>query len=68
MVEIEIAAAEQMKVKELLLANLFSSKAKATSTGGLYLTVDTQKAEGIFSFWRSFLVISSLLNCFWILF
>ncbi|GLT89302.1 hypothetical protein SLE2022_072900 [Rubroshorea leprosula] len=43
-VEIEIAAAGQMKVTELRLANLFSTKARATSTGGLYPTVDTQKA------------------------
>ncbi|GKU92269.1 hypothetical protein SLEP1_g6018 [Rubroshorea leprosula] len=43
-VEIEIAAAGQMKVTELRLANLFSTKARATSTGVLYPTVDTQKA------------------------
>lgn len=45
-VEFEIAAQEQMKVTELRLAKLFSSKIKSTSKGNEHATVSVKKAEG----------------------
>lgn len=45
-VEFEIAAQEQMKVTELRLAKLFSSKIKAASTIGKYPTISATNAEG----------------------
>ncbi|GLT66062.1 hypothetical protein SLA2020_384550 [Shorea laevis] len=44
-IELQIAATEQMKVTELRLAKLFSTKAEAASKGDSYPTVDTKKAE-----------------------
>uniref|UniRef100_A0A6M2EQ24 Uncharacterized protein n=1 Tax=Populus davidiana TaxID=266767 RepID=A0A6M2EQ24_9ROSI len=44
-VEFEIAAQEQMKVTELRLAKLFSSKIKSTSKGNEHATVSVKKAE-----------------------
>ncbi|XP_015895634.1 uric acid degradation bifunctional protein TTL isoform X2 [Ziziphus jujuba] len=44
-VEFEIAAQEQMKITELRLAKLFSSKAKETSTGDHYPAAVAKKAE-----------------------
>lgn len=45
-VEFEIAAQEQMKVTELRLVKLFSSKIKSTSKGDQHATVSVKKAEG----------------------
>ena len=45
-VEFEIAAQEQMKITELRLAKLFSSKIKSTSKGNEHATVSVKKAEG----------------------
>ncbi|KAJ6338873.1 hypothetical protein OIU76_008352 [Salix suchowensis] len=44
-VEFEIAAQEQMKVTELRLVKLFSSKIKSTSKGDQHATVSVKKAE-----------------------
>lgn len=45
-VEFEIAAGEQMKITELRLAKLFSTKTKASSTGDQYSEAISKKAEG----------------------
>lgn len=44
-VECEIAAGEQMKITELRLAKLFSTKTKASSTGNEYSEAISKKAE-----------------------
>ncbi|XP_021291973.1 uric acid degradation bifunctional protein TTL isoform X3 [Herrania umbratica] len=44
-VELEIAAKEQMKITELRLRKLFSAKAEAVSTGSQYSKVVVSKAE-----------------------
>lgn len=59
-VEFEIAAQEQMKITELRLAKLFSSKAKETSTGDHYPAAVAKKAEGNFiSLWNNILSLKS---------
>lgn len=45
-VEFEIAAQEQMKITELRLAKLFSSRENTSSTNDKYSTVAAKKAEG----------------------
>ena len=45
-VEFEIAAQEQMKVTELRLKKLFTSKAKVPSTSDQYPAVFAKKVEG----------------------
>lgn len=45
-VEFEIAAQEQMKVTELRLKKLFTSKAKVSSTSDQYPAVFAKKVEG----------------------
>ncbi len=49
-VEFEIAAREQMKVTELRLKKLFSSKTKVSSTSDQYPAVVVKKVEGTFCF------------------
>ena len=49
-VEFEIAAKEEMKVTELRLEKLFSTKENVPSTGSKNLTVSAKKVEGTFNF------------------
>ena len=53
-VEFEIAAQEQMKVTELRLKKLFTSKAKVSSTSDQYPAVFAKKVEGTCCFFFFF--------------
>ena len=64
-VEFEIAAGEQMKITELRLAKLFSTKTKASSTGDQDSEAISKKAEGkLSSFSNSDFFASNLKKLF----
>lgn len=55
-IEFEIAAQEQMKITELRLAKLFSSKENIVSTTDKYSTIVAKKAEGTSGYFVMFYV------------